>query len=198
MKSRRWMLVALAACLSAACQTTDRIVLLPDAHGNAGRVVVSSRSGEQTLVAPYAAVDVDTGGGLTQHPMDSAMVRSRYAAVLDALPPRPASFMLYFESGSATELTSESKAMLDTMKAELARRPAPEITVIGHTDTVGTVESNDVLSRQRAESMLAVLQAAGVQAISLDVAGRGERELAIKTADGVAEARNRRVEINVR
>jgi len=39
---------------------------------------------------------------------------------------------------------------------------------------------------------------AGVAADRISVAGRGEREPLVPTADEVAEPRNRRVEINVR
>ena len=43
-----------------------------------------------------------------------------------------------------------------------------------------------------------LLVAAGVPAESVSVAGRGEREPVVATADEVAEARNRRVEIKLR
>ena len=38
----------------------------------------------------------------------------------------------------------------------------------------------------------------GIKAASMEVAGRGEREPVVATADEVAEARNRRVEISIR
>jgi outer membrane protein OmpA-like peptidoglycan-associated protein len=88
--------------------------------------------------------------------------------------------------------------VLDELKAFLATHPAPQITVIGHTDRMGTVEYNDALSRQRAETVRELLVEVGIQASSMDVAGRGEREPLVPTADEVPEERNRRVEINVR
>lgn len=198
MKARGFVAVLLAGGVLAACQTADRIVLLPDADGRVGQVVVRNDKGERTLAAPYATAEVDAGGGFALRAQDAAAVRARYGELLSVLPRRPVSFMLNFVSGSATELTAESKVVLDQLKVEVAGRPAPEISVIGHTDTVGSRENNDRLSRQRAEAMLAVLKAANVQAIDLEVAGRGERELIVPTADGVDEVRNRRVEINVR
>ena len=45
---------------------------------------------------------------------------------------------------------------------------------------------------------LAALIAAGVPAGKIETAGRGEREPLLKTADEVAEPKNRRVEISVR
>jgi outer membrane protein OmpA-like peptidoglycan-associated protein len=81
---------------------------------------------------------------------------------------------------------------------EIARRPAPEVVVIGHTDAVGSDEHNDRLSLQRAERIRAQLIALGVAPERVQAAGRGKRELLVPTADQVAEARNRRVEIVVR
>ena len=70
--------------------------------------------------------------------------------------------------------------------------------VIGHTDSVGGLEANDKLSRLRAETVRDILIAAGVPENKIEIAGRGEREPLVKTANEVAEAQNRRVEISVR
>jgi outer membrane protein OmpA-like peptidoglycan-associated protein len=55
-----------------------------------------------------------------------------------------------------------------------------------------------VLSRQRAEVVRAAFAARGLAADKVVTVGRGKRELAVPTGDGVAEPRNRRVEILVR
>jgi outer membrane protein OmpA-like peptidoglycan-associated protein len=70
--------------------------------------------------------------------------------------------------------------------------------VIGHTDSVGTLAYNDRLSLARAERVREMLVAMGIPAARIQAAGRGKRELLVPTDDNVAEARNRRVEINVR
>ena len=57
---------------------------------------------------------------------------------------------------------------------------------------------NDALARQRAETVRAALIARGARAENIVAIGRGKRELLVPTADGVAEPRNRRVEIVVR
>jgi outer membrane protein OmpA-like peptidoglycan-associated protein len=82
--------------------------------------------------------------------------------------------------------------------AEIAARPVPDVLVVGHTDRVGGDPANDALSRQRAEVVRNALIARGVAPESVVSVGRGEREAVVPTADGVAEARNRRVEILVR
>ena len=50
----------------------------------------------------------------------------------------------------------------------------------------------------RAAAVREILVAAGVPAQKIENAGRGERELLVKSGDEVAEPKNRRVEISVR
>lgn len=176
----------------------DRIVLLPGPDGKLGAVVVRSAAGEVVLDSAYAAAEVSKAGAIAQQRDDAASVARRFGAVQAAQPPRPVSFTVYFVTGSATELTSESQPVMADLKTELARRPAPEITVIGHTDRVGNDEDNDALSAGRARTVRDILLASGTKTFSLDATGRGEREPLVATADGVAEPKNRRVEISVR
>jgi len=88
--------------------------------------------------------------------------------------------------------------VLDQIRADVAIRPGAEAQVTGHTDTVGSEEDNDRLSMQRAQQVLSVLVSEGFPPGALSAVGRGERELAVETADDVANAQNRRVEVIVR
>jgi outer membrane protein OmpA-like peptidoglycan-associated protein len=54
------------------------------------------------------------------------------------------------------------------------------------------------LSLRRAERCRDELIKLGIPKVRISVAGRGEREPEVPTADEVAEPRNRRVEISVR
>ena len=175
----------------------NRVVLLPGADGQAGAVVIKSAGGETVLDRPYAAVEVSGKGVVAMVDEDAAGVRKRYGATLDAQPQRPATFTVYFITDS-DELTADSRQTFEQIKVELVRRPVPDIVVIGHTDRVGTVEYNDQLSRKRADTVRAALVAAGIAVERIQIAGRGEREPLVPTADEVEEPRNRRVEINVR
>ena len=177
--------------------TPERVILLPDVDGQVGQLVVRSATSQQVLDKAYAASEIDASGNIAARSEDAASVQARYGTLLDARPPRPISFTLYFLSGSAQELTPESIAVLEQLKAAIANRPLPEITVIGHTDRVGSLETNDALSFQRAQAVRELLQASGIQA-TMEVAGRGEREPLVPTADEIPEALNRRVEIGLR
>jgi OmpA-OmpF porin, OOP family len=176
----------------------DKVTLLPDENGVVGTVVVTTAAGQETLDTAYASVDVNTSGALTTQTESEASIQSRYGSLLDSTPPPPRSFSVNFVNGSATDLTEASKQTVAQMQTFLLGRPAPEISIIGHTDRVGSVEDNDRLSIERAQTVKSLIQSAGVSASSMEVAGRGEREPATATADGVPEASNRRVEISVR
>jgi len=124
-------------------------------------------------------------------------VRQAFGSALAAQPTRPVSFFLYFLADT-DELTPDSKRVVGQIFAEIARRPAPEIVVIGHTDRVGAVAYNDALSLKRAEKVRDDLLKLAIPKVRISVAGRGEREPLVPTADEVSEPRNRRVEISVR
>jgi outer membrane protein OmpA-like peptidoglycan-associated protein len=82
--------------------------------------------------------------------------------------------------------------------ADLALRKVPDLVVVGHTDAVGSDQFNDELARKRADAVRAALVRRGIAGTDVVAIGRGKRELLIPTPDGVAEPRNRRVEIVVR
>jgi outer membrane protein OmpA-like peptidoglycan-associated protein len=180
------------ALLTAPAAPDETVVVLPSADGHVGTVVVQRGDNQQVLHGAYAA---SKAGQMTR--LSAAEVRLTYGNALQALPARPASFLLYFVTGT-DELTDDSRRALDKVLAALRERPLPDVLVIGHTDTVGDTDANDRLSAQRAERVKGYLVGIGIPAERIRTAGRGERELLVPTADNVEEPRNRRVEINVR
>ena len=188
----------LLAALFAGCATKPQgsVVLLPDPDGRDTAVLVKQDGGELLLDKPYAAAELTSKGPLKAS-SSAEQVRSQFGDALAARPLPPQQFTLYFIEGK-DEFTDASKLAFDSVFAEIARRPVPDVLVIGHTDRAGTDAFNDALSRQRAEVVRRALVARGLPAENIVVVGRGEREPIVATADGVAEARNRRVEILVR
>lgn len=196
----RAALAALALLLLVGCakpMRDDLYVLMPDQEGKTGALSVESGGQQAVLDRPYASARVTEPGRVAAGAVTEQEARQAFGAALEAQPVRPASFILYFLEGR-DELTPDSRQLLGRILDEIARRPAPEIVVIGHTDRVGAVPFNDALSLRRAERLRDELVKVGIAADRIRVAGRGEREPLVPTADEVAEARNRRVEINVR
>jgi len=196
---RRHCAALIAALVLGGCATPsqDLVVLLPDKEGKVGTVVIQGQKGNAVLNTAYAKARTTPDGGVQRGTATQSEVREVFGSALAAQPPRPISYTLYFESGN-DEFTEQSKQEVKGLLAEMARRKAPDITVIGHTDLVGPDPSNDALSLQRAERVKSILEGMGIPADRILTAGRGRREPLIPTAEGVSEPRNRRVEINVR
>ena len=189
--------VTLGAC-AAAPNTRELVVIVPDLDGTTGAVVVTNpRGGSSVLSKPYATALLERGDRVEAPAVARNEVTKLFSYAIAAQPLRPISFLLYFRQDT-DEYTSESREAFDKVFAEVARRKAAEVAVIGHTDRVGPVEYNDTLSLRRAERVRKDLANRGVPTSAINVAGRGEREPIVPTADEVNEPRNRRVEINIR
>jgi len=74
---------------------------------------------------------------------------------------------------------------------------ASAISVVGHTDTVGSQGYNQGLSERRANAVANRLVSGGVDGGRITTAGRSWLEPAVDTGPNVREQRNRRVEITV-
>ena len=184
--------------LQPGCDPMDRVILLPDAEGHVGAVQVRLGDRVETLDRAYGAIHVSREGQLENDQASAQEVDSRFGTLLEQQPLPAERFVLRFRSGSARELTPDSVAVIERLMTSLQARQAPEVRIIGHTDRVGSVADNDRLSLQRAQTLAEILSAQGIAAEMMEVTGRGEREPAVDTADGVDEPRNRRVEISIR
>jgi outer membrane protein OmpA-like peptidoglycan-associated protein len=187
--------LALGALLGA-CASSGTVVLLPEKDGRPAALAVKQGDKEVVLSEPYAAANA-TALGPRAYRSNSQEVEARFGSALAAQPSRAASFTLYFVEGK-DEFTEESKQVVDRLLAEIARRPVPDVLVLGHTDAVGNDAFNDALGLQRAETVRSALIRLGIPASDVRAISRGKREPAVPTPDGVAEPRNRRVEIVVR
>jgi len=99
-----------------------------------------------------------------------------------------------YDLGSAV-LKPQAMAALDKLASTISDYNSTVIHVVGHTDSVGSDAFNQSLSERRAASVASYLVNRGVPAQRIRQEGRGERELLVRTADNVDEARNRRVDI---
>lgn len=196
--TQKAVFITLATVLLAACGSPrEHFSVLPDSEGKTGQMVVTPRQGSPVTLNQSNLNASVRGGEASAAKLTGAEVREMYREALDAQPMAPTRFMLYFVEGGDT-LTAESRRDLDNVLAEIKKRPAPDLIIVGHTDRVGSVVDNDRLALRRAEKLRAQLVAQGLAEDSIAASGRGEREPLVPTADEVAEPRNRRVEILVR
>jgi outer membrane protein OmpA-like peptidoglycan-associated protein len=201
------ILMIIAAGLQVACGLRSRtqprkgettVVLLAEPDGSVGRATVSNPSGSVELTTERAMTRVTTGGApapVTQ--MSAEDVQKIFGAALAAQPHAPAHFTLYFQFDS-DELTDESRKLVSEVQAAVKGYPAPQVTVIGHTDTSGAATANIGLGLRRANVARTRLIEAGLDASAITVTSHGEATPLVPTADDVSEPRNRRVEITVR
>jgi outer membrane protein OmpA-like peptidoglycan-associated protein len=201
----RFAVVAAAALAAAGCACAPEVVTTPalfvvvpsQADGHVGKIVVTSGNETRVIDTAYGSQRVTSDGRIVATTLSQAEVQAAFGTTLAALPGSPMSFILYFLEAK-DELTPESKVELEKVFSELKRRPLPDIMVIGHTDTVGSLDYNDKLSRARADRLREMMVSLGIPAERIGAAGRGKRELLVPTEENVSEPRNRRVEISVR
>ncbi len=118
------------------------------------------------------------------------------ATMLDDLLPVGRSVVLSavrFGAGESS-VDEAGRAALRTIGQALADAPGTLITVIAHTDNVGSARANDRLSRERARSVAAVLQNWGARPGQVTAVGRGESYPAASNATAAGRAANRRIE----
>ncbi|BEP58523.1 Outer membrane protein precursor [compost metagenome] len=191
---------ALVALLLAACSSPGtRVVLLPQADGTPSAVVVRAKDGEEVLSKPYqrATAAVGASGAPVVDQADAAKVQAENKPLFDMRPPLPQRYTVFFEVGTTTLTAASQQIMTEALAAALARSGG-DIVVTGHTDTKGAGEQNDQLSRRRAQEVVQLFVERQFPANRIEAVGRGERDLAVPTADEVDEPRNRRVTIEVR
>jgi OOP family OmpA-OmpF porin len=103
-------------------------------------------------------------------------------------------FVAYF-GFNETNITDRARQTLDAVVAAVNKLGASALSVVGHTDTVGSTAYNQGLSEARARNVAEALTARGVPALAMTLAGRSENQPAVDTGDNVREPLNRRVEI---
>ncbi|MCZ7626583.1 MAG: flagellar motor protein MotB [Candidatus Methylomirabilota bacterium] len=99
-----------------------------------------------------------------------------------------------FEFNSAV-LTPQSLTILDGVAEILTKHPDVQVTIAGHTDSVGTAPYNKKLSQRRAESVRNHLISRGVNAANLTAVGFGEEQPIASNDEAEGRAKNRRVEL---
>jgi OmpA-OmpF porin, OOP family len=110
--------------------------------------------------------------------------------------PTAASFTVYFERNSRT-LSNEQLETLRQVIATARSGRQSRISVVGHTDAAGSADANQALSLRRANLVADALVDMGARRDAIQTSGAGAADPEVPTADGVKEAKNRRVVVTL-
>jgi OOP family OmpA-OmpF porin len=104
---------------------------------------------------------------------------------------------ILFETGQAS-IQHDSDAVLDNLTAIAMRCADAQIEISGHTDSVGSDDTNLELSRRRAEAVAEYLKQAGVAAERVTAVGYGQMHPIASNDTEEGRAQNRRIEFEVK
>ncbi|MEN0006103.1 MAG: OmpA family protein, partial [Bacteroidota bacterium] len=97
-----------------------------------------------------------------------------------------------FKTGSDV-LTTNSKAVLDSLAKALTAWPEYQLIMTGHTDSQGKDSKNLELSKRRAKACFTYLQEKGVLEAAMVHDGKGEAEPIADNKTAAGRRQNRRV-----
>jgi len=200
---RHFKIILVVVCLAlflGGC-AKDSVVLLADPDGHVGTIVVTPTqdSGQATVIDQEGfAASVGTSGKVSEpKKLDDKEISKTFGRALSAQPDKPAVFILHFRFGTS-QLTSESRELLPNIGESIRSRQSTDVSVVGHTDTMGDARVNYTLSLERARRVAEILIDMGISPDILNVDSHGETLPLVPTPDNVSEPKNRRVEVTVR
>ncbi|MCP4225815.1 MAG: OmpA family protein, partial [Actinomycetia bacterium] len=139
-------------------------------------------AGFDVLRLPVEIVTFSPGGDFTVGVSEGA-----FSAVLaDAIS---------FEEAESV-LTADSRQLM-TSVAQVINRSGSTVTIVGHTDDVGSDEDNMALSENRASTVADYLISQGVDRAMVEALGQGESEPVTSNETEDGRERNRRVVITI-
>ena len=93
-----------------------------------------------------------------------------------------------------SDLNANAKTSLDKLRTTLLKYPETNITIIGHTDSKGTKQYNQILSETRANTVANYTGQNGIDKNRLTAIGKGETDPIATNTTEEGSASNRRVE----
>jgi len=168
---------------------TDKLYVTQNAESFAPQGILGLNYGAPRMFGAQIRYHFSDGGA----PSEAA---STYTPppITPVAPMAPKSYLVFFDFNKS-DLTPQAKEIVDTAAKNVGIMKVTQLTVTGHTDTVGSDAYNMRLSRRRAESVAAQLEKDGIPASEIEIVAKGKRDLLVPTADGVKEPQNRRVQI---
>lgn len=170
------------------------LILLVENNKDHNAIDVSTQQGSQLIDQPndYTFVNSKSDTPRLYKSMSDEEIQHIFPDLLHSNELKK--YTIYF---NGTNALNEEK-QLAKIKEFLSTKKSAIIHIIGHTDTKGTETFNDNLAQLRANHIAHQIKNLGLDYLKMEIESYGEYNLAVKTPDGVREAKNRRVEILIR
>jgi outer membrane protein OmpA-like peptidoglycan-associated protein len=209
---RKLSIVLLALLFAAACATTDpndpnakakRGAGIGAAAGAVVGAIIGNQVGGQGRTGAVVGAAIGAAiGGSEGHRMDQQQKELQQIPGVEVTRPAENEIAINLTNDilfdyNSYALRPESKSTLQNLADNFRKYPEEQISVEGHTDAVGSLESNQRLSEQRADGVRNYLVDQGVNGQRITSIGFGETRP--KASNDTPEGRqlNRRVEIHV-
>jgi OmpA-OmpF porin, OOP family len=183
---------------------------LSDIEYEANNAVTSAQIAHEKILTAQANEEVAAGTAQRQAVLLQARERESTASALraDSLEAQLADLKVkkterglvltlgdvLFDTGQAT-LKTGAYGTLDRLAMALRENSARKVLIEGHTDNVGSDESNQGLSERRAQSVQMGLIQRGVASSQITAVGKGENFPVASNDSGDGRQSNRRVEL---
>jgi outer membrane protein OmpA-like peptidoglycan-associated protein len=129
-------------------------------------------------------------------PQRTAKIEAVPAPAPVGLKPIPDSFVVYFDFDQS-KLSQESISVLMKVVLAASKKDGSVISALGHTDSAGQQDYNQILARKRVDAVTKFLSESGVEKGRIKTEAIGPAKPAVATPDGQPEPKNRRVEIRL-
>jgi len=209
---RKASILLLATLFAAACASSDpndpnakakRGAGIGAAAGAVVGAIIGNQAGGQGRAGAVVGAAIGAAiGGAEGHRMDQQQKELQQIPGVEVTRPTPNEIDINLTNDilfdfNSYALRSESKSTLQNLADNFRKYPDEQISVEGHTDAVGSLEANQRLSEQRADTVRNYLVDQGVSGTRISSIGYGETRP--KATNDTPEGRqlNRRVEIHV-
>ena len=165
----RYILFFAGTLFLISCSAKTTVILLPEQGNNASAVIVSNDSASIALEKPYSSATVgNTKSGIDTKIIEKNKVEGDYKTLFEAEPLKPVSILLYFEFDS-DRLLPESAALIDDVLKIAKEREPSEVSIIGHSDSMGKANYNYELALGRAKLVEKIIKDANIDLKNMSV-----------------------------
>ena len=172
------------------CMLSTEVVLL-DGRKKHTAIIVKTPKGSVVIDKPLVGVSIGANESISKpKKVSKAELQAITGDILKTSNQKQYRFVFYFNK---LDLTKASKQELQKMLQTLSSLHKPYINITGNTDTIGTLEHNQILGLKRAQEIAEYIKNANVDYLKMDISSDSELNLAVPTPDETREARNRRV-----